>query len=335
MLQLYSKAEGEITSEFRSNKSISLADSIKSGSRKACSSKLNPELVNKSDVLSQSRASSVYPESMSDYQAPNIMVIEDKTQFLVSKHIQGIPQAGFEHAFSPVTAVKNNLAEKARLMSAKSKTKPENEPTKEPENPKPKVSEEEYIQRLLMQFEEEGNKKEEKPNKTTENMKRLLKQATLIKNELNSSNAESAKKSSDLHKPSGVIKDKVVEDSDEKSDNRSNSRSHSGSHNSSRSRKSSPERKLEDDPTPEQEVREVKKEPVKKEEKMIPIKNNEKIESIKKEEIKTNTNKIPPKIDLNIKKTTKEVKKIANDDSGKPSKYSGTVDSLTLALEFK
>ena len=303
MLQLYSKVEGEIAGEIRSTKSISLADSRMSESKKAYSSKLNPELINKSDVVSQSRASSVYPESTSDYQAPNIMIIEDKTQFLVSKHIQGIRQEGFEHAFSPIVSVKNNLAEKARKMSAKGQKKPLEDSNKEAEksaaNPQPKVSEEEYIQRLLMQFEEEGNKKQEKPNPTTETMKRLLKQATLIKNEIYSSDAEPKKKISDINKPSSIVKDKVEEESKEISNEESNSNKSSNSN----SRKSSPERKLDDDPTPEKEIKEVKKEPVKKETKIEPISKETKIEPIKKEDIKANTTKIPQKMDINIKKT--------------------------------
>ena len=112
--KLYSKAEGEIATEAKSSKSISVIES-----RKTNTIRLDPDNINKSEVVSQSRASSAYPESMSDYQAPNILVIEDKTQFLVSKHIQGIKQEGFEHAFSPVVSMKNNLAEKARKMSAK------------------------------------------------------------------------------------------------------------------------------------------------------------------------------------------------------------------------
>ena len=82
---------------------------------------LDPDNLNKSEVVSQSREGSLYPESDGDYQAPNIMVIEDKTQFLVTKHIQGIKQVGFEHVFSPVAPIKNNLTEKARVMSASQK----------------------------------------------------------------------------------------------------------------------------------------------------------------------------------------------------------------------
>jgi len=94
-------------------------------------------------------------DDFDDFVAPEIKIIEDKTQFLVSKHIQGIPQLGYENAFNSGIKVKNNLKEKARALSAKGKRKVEDtskyQQAKEEDKPKSNVksTDEDYIQAVI------------------------------------------------------------------------------------------------------------------------------------------------------------------------------------------
>ena len=115
-----------------------------------------------------------------------------------------------------------------------------------------------------MQFETEGGNKEDKPNETQVAMKKLLKQATLIKNELSSESADNKKKPAILNKQVTLTKPQLDEDSNEES--------------RKSSRESSPERKLEDDQKSDEEK--VKQ----KEEKKVPnIKQVSKVNPIKTE----------------------------------------------------
>jgi hypothetical protein len=100
-------------------------------------------------------------DNFSDFPAPNIVITEDKTQFSVTKHLQGIQQKGYENAFSHRLKLRSNLTEKARAMSAKGdrnrleeKPKPfeevkEKKQEKVPKKPKTKLSEQDYFQILI------------------------------------------------------------------------------------------------------------------------------------------------------------------------------------------
>lgn len=165
ILKVYAKAEYRANT-FNENDSI---ESISvSNSNKAIASNYVQDMFKRIHVDGEIQESTQFIPEDSDeeeyFPAPAINVIEDNTQFLVSKHLLGIKQEGYENAFSPEIKVKNNLQEKARVMSAKggrkdpnqsSQTKPEPESEKEEEQkrkPKVKVSEndEDYIKNVLM-----------------------------------------------------------------------------------------------------------------------------------------------------------------------------------------
>lgn len=135
------------------------------------------------------------------YHAPVIQVIEDKTSFSVGKYLKGVKQEGYEHAFMP-TVTSNALKEKAKRLSNQpheplidtskkdtTHTKPKEEATKplpskpvpkEKPKPKVKVSDEDYIQTLLLtSFPQEHKEEKEEETKAAERVVRLNKQATL------------------------------------------------------------------------------------------------------------------------------------------------------------
>ena len=109
--------------------------------------RLKADNQDKSELLSQSRTSSCMQGS-EDYQAPAINIIEDKSQFSVSKHIKGIKQDGFDFGFTPVLNKNNNIND--NKIASKSENN-QNKAAHSIKNSakKAKVSEEDYIQLLL------------------------------------------------------------------------------------------------------------------------------------------------------------------------------------------
>lgn len=199
--KLYAKGEAEAVKDVERENYSALSMSL-TASNKEIAEKYLKEVYGKAEIenvggLTSRRAPSESEEDEEEdeeyFPAPSINVIQDNTQFLVSKHLLGIKQDGYENAFFPSNVVVNHLPDKARAMSAKgnrSSSQPSQRST-----PKSKVKEtdEEYIQAVLKGSFPEQEKKLE-PEKPIKKVSKINKQPTLINKKIN---VKSNKKTSD------------------------------------------------------------------------------------------------------------------------------------------
>lgn len=136
MLEIYSAAEKKVMEqEGFSSKNLHQEEPA---SRRFLSNKSNM-----SEMKSLSRSSNNADDS-EDFQAPEISIIEDKTQFLVSKYLMGIRQEGYDDAFSPAGRSQPKEEPKPVIKDLRSTTS-------SPAQTKKISNEDEYMQAVLAQ----------------------------------------------------------------------------------------------------------------------------------------------------------------------------------------
>lgn len=196
--KIYSKGEAEAMKDLERENYSALSMSL-TASNKEIAEKYLKEVYGKAEIenvggLSSRRAPSESEEDEEEdeeyFPAPSINVIQDNTQFLISKHLLGIKQEGYENAFFPSNVVTNHLPEKARVMSAKG-TRNNSQPSQR-STPKSKIKEtdEEYIQAVLKgSFPEQKKSLEQEKKldqgKSLKKVSKINKQTTLINKKIN------------------------------------------------------------------------------------------------------------------------------------------------------